>query len=161
MENINDVRGNDTILTIAKNDVKVCRSMLMIYKQTSDDLYIKESAVKLHQCIEKYLKHLIKTSGRRYPKSHDLEELIHICENECNFTINETIKKYAETITGWYLKLRYVSSYYIKGQILSECLPVMEEILSKTEERPLPKPVDSEVSTAIGSLGNSRSFHTS
>ncbi|MGL5675282.1 MAG: HEPN domain-containing protein [Cellulosilyticaceae bacterium] len=117
---------------LAEADYKFAKMNFEYLKTTSDDMFVNMIAYHIQQAVEKLLKYLIEVKGKRYPKTHDITELIDACE-PLNITIPEEIINNDVLITKWCTQTRYNINFKASIRKIELLLPVVEEWL-KAEE---------------------------
>ena len=71
---------DDTLLDLAKSNLS---SAKLLYRFKDDDeIRLNTVGYLLQQAIELALKHHLETSGVEYPKTHDIDSLLALCEEE-------------------------------------------------------------------------------
>ena len=72
---------NDSLLNKAIRNFNIAK---MIYSdgEMADEMYLNNVGYNLEQAVELAIKHVMELSGCQYPKTHDIEQLIRIAEEE-------------------------------------------------------------------------------
>ena len=72
-------------------DLNSGRYLLKAFNEDKIDIDIEKIYFELQQSGEKLLKSLLSREGIKFPKSHDIEQIIELCE-ECNISLVDDIE---------------------------------------------------------------------
>ena len=100
--------ANDTLLDFAINNLKAERAISMAYP--NDDGMLNQRGYHLQQAIELTLKHILEPHGIKFPKTHDIDDLIDILPPIYEQRVKE-LKEYSRNITQLESKTRYLKGY--------------------------------------------------
>jgi len=81
----------DMFLYKAIVDLNSGRYLLKAFNEDKIDIDIEKIYFELQQSGEKLLKSLLSREGIKFPKSHDIEQIIELCE-ECNISLVDDIE---------------------------------------------------------------------
>lgn len=119
---------------LAEADYKFAKMNFEYLKATSDDMFVNMIAYHIQQAVEKLIKYLIERKGKRYPKTHDITELIDTCE-EISIVIPQEIIENDVLITKWCTQTRYNINFKASVRKIEMLLPIIEKWL--IQEQPL------------------------
>lgn len=88
------------------------------------------------QAAEKYLKAFLSFHGKQIPRTHDLEEILPICQK-----IDHTLvpmKMNPEELTSYAVEMRYDAEFWPDKKVVEDALAQVEEIEKAIRKR-LPK----------------------
>lgn len=127
------------LYSLAEADYKFAKMNFEYLKTTSDEMFVNMIAYHIQQAVEKLLKYLIECKGKRYPKTHDITELIDVCES-IDIDIPQEIIDHDVLISKWCTQTRYNINFKASTRKIEILLPVVEAWL----ETQRPKQVEVE-----------------
>ena len=120
--------NDDTLLDLAKSNLA---SAKLLYRYKDDDeIRINTIGYLLQQTIELALKHHLETNGIDYPRTHDIDSLLVLCEPG----IFAELEPWAESITSMESKTRYIKNYRLALRKVDQIMKLADHLLSKIEE---------------------------
>ena len=119
-----------TLLDIAKVNLKAANSLLE--HKTDDELYLNMAAYHLQQTTELAIKHVLETNGIKYPKTHDISELLELVPEEIDYF--ESITDLADTITMMESKTRYLKNYLCSEKKVMKVLGYITEVIKNIDD---------------------------
>ncbi|MBQ1511483.1 MAG: HEPN domain-containing protein [Selenomonadaceae bacterium] len=118
---------DDTLLDLAKSNLS---SAKLLYRFKDDDeIRLNTVGYLLQQAIELALKHHLETSGIEYPKTHDIDSLLALC-NEDEFP---EIVPWAESITTMESKTRYIKNYRLTLRKVDQIMQLADQLMVQIE----------------------------
>ncbi|MBQ7479749.1 MAG: HEPN domain-containing protein [Selenomonadaceae bacterium] len=118
---------DDTLLDLAKSNLS---SAKLLYRFKEDDeIRLNTVGYLLQQAIELALKHHLETSGIEYPKTHDIDSLLALC-NEDEFP---EIVPWAESITTMESKTRYIKNYRLTLRKVDQIMQLADKLMVQIE----------------------------
>lgn len=109
-------------------------NILRKYAET-DESQLNIIAYHLQQSVEFAIKYLLEMNGVIYPKTHDIDQLILIAnENNVNLQLPESLIDKAEMLTLWEQKSRYVLGYKIDLKKIDGIIPKIDAYLKKLSD---------------------------
>ena len=92
-------------------------------------------AYHLQQSVEFAIKYLLEMDGVIYPKTHDIDQLIMIAnENNVDLQLSDSLTDKAEMLTLWEQKSRYVLGYKIDLKKIDNIIPKIDSYLNKLSD---------------------------
>ena len=120
---------DDTLLDLAKSNLS---SAKLLYRYKDDDeIRLNTVGYLLQQAVELALKHHLEVSGIDYPKTHDIDSLLALCEPD-EF---QEIEPWAEAITAMESKTRYIKNYRLALRKVDQIMKLAEEVIVKIEKK--------------------------
>jgi len=107
---------NNTLLKMAMKNLKVKQAIELTYPD--DDGLLNLIGYHLQQTIELALKHVLETHGIKYPKTHDILDLIVILPEEYR-ECTEAIKLRSREISHLEADTRYNKSYMASKELIN------------------------------------------
>lgn len=96
-----------------------------------DEEQLNMAGYHLQQALELTLKYLLEQYGVEYPKTHDIDQLIRLGnENGAELHLTEYVEDHAEMFSQWEVKSRYVIGYAIEAKKVSRALDEVDEYLA-------------------------------
>jgi len=96
-----------------------------------DDNQVNIIGYLLQQSVELLIKYLLEQSGVEYPKSHDIEQLIRLAEeNSVDLNLTEYISEHSEMFSQWEAKSRYVLGYLIELKKIDRAIEEVERYIA-------------------------------
>ena len=118
---------DDTLLDLVKSNLS---SAKLLYRFKDDDeIRLNTVGYLLQQAIELALKHHLETSGIEYPKTHDIDSLLALC-NEDEFP---EIVPWAESITTMESKTRYIKNYRLTLRKVDQIMQLADQLMVQIE----------------------------
>lgn len=105
---------------------------LLLENASDDDEQLNFAGYHLQQAVELAIKYLLEQNGVEYPKTHDIDQLIRIAnENGVDLHMSEYVEDHAEMFSAWEAKARYVLGYSIEAKKLVRALSEVDDYLTK------------------------------
>lgn len=123
----------ETLLDIAQRNLRVAHTIFQV-DYPSDDAFLNFVGYHLQQSIELALKHVLETHGIKYPKTHDIDDLIALLPDECQSLVNE-ISDNTAMITKLESVTRYTKGYRTKLQAVNTVYQQAEHLITKIQQR--------------------------
>ena len=137
---------NETLLDKAKANLYTSSLLL---KTTTDEAVICIAAYHNQQAVELSIKHVLESSGIRYPKTHSIEDLLDLVpEQYCK--IKDIVGDLAYLLTTWESKTRYIKGYKTELNRVIRLNTVASDLLVYIESLPLV--IDSSQSSSVEPL---------
>lgn len=118
-----------TLLDIAKANLKAANCVLT--QKTDDELFINIAAYHLQQTTELTIKHVLEINGVKYPKTHDISDLLDLVPEGINYF--ENISDLADTITMMESKTRYLKNYLSSEKKVMKVLDCITEVIKNID----------------------------
>lgn len=118
---------SETLLDIAKRDLRQAKQLFAM--RTDDEGDLNLVGYILQQSVEKALKHRLETTGRNFPGTHDIMELLDLTEED-EFP---ELLDIAGTITSMESKTRYIKNYRLSLRIVKRVMEVAENLITKID----------------------------
>ena len=96
--------------------------------KTDDEFFLNLSGYLLQQSTELSIKHLLEVAGIRYPKTHDIMSLINLVPDNKLYLV-DGIKLYADVLTTWESKSRYIKNYFLEVDSINTIYPLVKSLL--------------------------------
>lgn len=120
--------SDDTLLDLAKSNLS---SAKLLYRYKDDDeIRLNTVGYLLQQTIELALKHHLETSGIEYPKTHDIDSLLALCDED-EFP---EIEPWAESITAMESKTRYIKNYRLALRKVDQIMQLADKLIDQIEK---------------------------
>lgn len=98
------------------------------------DISIEDLCFDLQQCVEKSLKAILVKKGIRFPKTHNIAELLVIIRKSASMNIPEKIKESA-SLTDYAVNTRYPTDYSpVTKEEYEEALEIAENVYYWAEQ---------------------------
>ncbi|MGL4737237.1 MAG: HEPN domain-containing protein [Cellulosilyticaceae bacterium] len=110
-----------SLKNLAEGNLKSAQALYTVFKQTSDESYLHDVCYLCQQAVEKMLKYLLEQQGIAYPRTHDIEVLCELCENN-HIQIPETINDRALQISKWATEPRYGANFVASKRALDQVM---------------------------------------
>lgn len=122
---------DETYLDIAERELLAARILLRY--RTDDEALINIVAYHLQQAVEHALKHRLECSGINYPKTHDIELLLNMQDQD----FFPDIYPWAGSITLMESQTRYIKNYRASLRTVDAVMNLCERLIEhiKSEER--------------------------
>jgi len=92
-----------------------------------DEQFLNYIAYHLQQAVEIWVKSDLEDNGVNYPKTHDIEQLIIIGnQNNVKFNLNDYIIEHSEMFTNWEAETRYVANYKVQANKIDRAIVEIE-----------------------------------
>lgn len=96
----------------------------------TDESQLNIIAYHLQQSVEFAAKYILETNGVIYPKTHDIDQLVQLAEeNNVNLQMQNNLIDKAEMLTLWEQKSRYVLGYKIDLKKIDAIIPKIDTYL--------------------------------
>jgi len=97
---------------------------------SGDELELNFIGYSLQQAVELAIKHIMEVNGVRYEKTHQIEDLIDMCERR-NVPIqySEEFYNFAPAISKWESKTRYIKNYVLARKQVERGIQLISEFL--------------------------------
>ena len=118
--------GN-TLLKMAIKNLKVKEAIELIYPH--DDGFVNLMGYHLQQTIELALKHILETHGVKYPKTHEILDLIVLLPEKYQ-SCTEKIKLRSREISHLEADTRYNKSYHASKELVNEVSDLAAELIN-------------------------------
>lgn len=113
---------------LAYHNLDVAKSALRDYQY--DELFVREVAYNLQQCVEKTLKAFLECVGVTVPQTHKISKLIRMStDNGSSVIITDWLQEHCERLEAWEADSRYDIDFYVEIQIVEEALQEIEKFL--------------------------------
>lgn len=135
---------NNTLLKMAIKNLKVKEAIEITYPD--DDGFTNLMGYHLQQAIELALKHVLETHGIKYPKTHEILDLIVILpENYKDCT--EAIKMRSREISHLEANTRYNKNYRASKELINDVSDLANKLIVniKTIEKKETKQIEQQV----------------
>ena len=120
----------ETLRDIAARNLSAAETILRNYP--NDDGMLNIVGYHLQQCIELALKHVLETHAVKYPKTHDIDDLLDLLPEDCRHLFNDVAKN-SRVISQLESRTRYIKGYRIKLETVSNVLEIARQIMRKIE----------------------------
>lgn len=123
--------------TLYDKAVTNLNSALILRKYAEkDESQLNIIAYHLQQSLESAIKYLLEMDGVRYPKTHDVDQLIQIAEeNNVDLKMPARLADKAEMLTLWEQKSRYVLNYKVDLKKIDSVIPKLDKYLKSFMHR--------------------------
>lgn len=122
--------ADETLLEKAIQNYHVAR--MIFAAMGNDDVYLNYVGYHLQQAVELSLKYQLEMSGILYPKTHDVDQLIRIGnENRADLITSEYIDDHAEMFSQWEAKTRYILNYRLEYKKVERATKEVGEYLQE------------------------------
>ncbi|MCI7331657.1 MAG: HEPN domain-containing protein [Selenomonadaceae bacterium] len=113
----------ETLRDIAERNLQAAETILRNYP--NDDGMLNIVGYHLQQCIELALKHVLETHAVKYPRTHDIDDLLDLLPEACadDFT---SVAQYARIISQLESRTRYIKGYRVKLETIKDVLVVAQ-----------------------------------
>lgn len=118
-----------TLLDIAKVNLKTANCVLE--KKTDDELMLNVAAYHLQQATELAIKHILETNSIKYPKTHDISDLLDLVPDDVNYF--DDIYDLADTITVMESKTRYLKNYLSSEKKVMKVLDSVTKVIKNID----------------------------
>ena len=119
--------SDDTLLDMAKSNLA---SAQLLYRYKDDDeIRINTIGYLLEQAVELALKHHLELSGIDYPRTHDIDSLLTLCEAG----LFSEIEPWAGTITAMESKTRYIKNYRLSLRKVEQIMTIAADLIKQIE----------------------------
>lgn len=124
------ISSNETLLDIAKQHLKVAKAIEMSYP--NDDGMINHIGYHIQQSIELSLKHILEIHNIKYPKTHEISDLIALvpaCYQGCLSEIDQNSRE----ITHLESDTRYLKSFYVSHELVKTATKLAYKLIEDVE----------------------------
>lgn len=118
-----------TLLDIAKVNLKTANCVLE--KKTDDELMLNVAAYHLQQATELAIKHVLEINSIKYPKTHDISDLLDLVPDDVNYF--DDIYDLADTITVMESKTRYLKNYLSSEKKVMKVLDSVTKVIKNID----------------------------
>lgn len=112
-----------TTLLLAKQDIEAANKLL--------DSNPKQAAYFIQQAFEKTIKFLLQIKHVKYPRTHDISELLSLQEEVTTYRFSAVLRSLCKVITNWEAKTRYENSITIGVSTVKLCMNILTKEHSK------------------------------
>lgn len=117
-----------TLLDKAEQNLNIAK--LLMESFAMDEAYLNYAGYHLQQAVEFTLKHCISTAGAGYPRSHDIDNLMHTVRNNNVFLLHsDFIDDHGERFTLWELNTRCILDYRITQSKLEHSMKEVSDFV--------------------------------
>ena len=96
--------------------------------RTDDEFFLNLTGYLLQQATELALKHVLEINGIKYPRTHNIDELLGLLPVSLGYRLDNLFMM-AGTITNWESKSRYIKNYFLEERQIKLGFRVVEEFL--------------------------------
>ena len=96
--------------------------------RTDDDFFLNLTGYLLQQATELALKHVLEINGIKYPRTHNIDELLGLLPVSLGYRLDNLFMM-SGTITNWESKSRYIKNYFLEERQIKLGFSVVEEFL--------------------------------
>ena len=123
---------NDSLLHRA---ITSCNAAQLLREHLDiDELFLNQIAYNIQQAYEMTIKYVLELNGVAYPKTHDLDQLIRIAnENKVDLLLNEYLDEHSEMISQWEAKSRYVMGYLVECRKIDRAMEDLRDYLCRVK----------------------------
>ena len=121
---------NETLLDRAISNFRAAK--LNFDHRNEDEFYLNLTGYLLQQATELALKHLLETHGVKYPRTHDIGELLGLVQDNL-LDAEDNLLMMSGTITNWESKTRYIKNYFLEERQLRIGFVVVENLLKNVQ----------------------------
>lgn len=120
----------ETLRDIAARNLSAAETILRNYP--NDDGMLNIVGYHLQQCVELALKHTLETHAVKYPKTHDIDDLLDLLPEDCTEMFEEAAQN-ARTISQLESRTRYIKGYRVKLETVAKILEIARTIMREIE----------------------------
>lgn len=120
----------ETLLDRAISNLRAAK--LNFDHRNEDEFYLNLTGYLLQQATELTLKHLLETHGVKYPRTHDIGELLGLVPDNL-LDAEDNLLMMSGTITNWESKTRYIKNYFLEERQLRIGFVVVENLLKNVQ----------------------------
>lgn len=103
---------------------------ILLAHMGDDEEQLNIIAYHLQQTLELLIKDILESNGIEYPKTHDVEQLIAIAnENNVDLKLNEYLKDHSEMFSQWESKSRYILGYLVEKKKIEQAVDALTEYI--------------------------------
>lgn len=123
--------------TLFDKSVANLRTAQILFEHAVDDEeQVNAIGYHLQQAMELAIKYLLEQDGVEYPKTHDIDQLVRIAnENDVDLQLSEYLEDHSEMLSQWEAKTRYVIGYGIERKKAERALREIDAYLQETAKR--------------------------
>ncbi|MEA1975175.1 MAG: HEPN domain-containing protein [Bacillota bacterium] len=122
--------GDKGLLEIAKRDLIMIRSVMVDF--SGDDILLNLVAYHCQQAIEKICKYSISLKGKRYLRTHRVQDLLELMD-EFEISYPKDLEMLAPSISVWATEARYNSNKCANLKIVKKVIKIIEEWIVEIE----------------------------
>ena len=128
--------NHDSLLNRA---ITCCNAAMVLKNNLSvDDLFVNQIAYLIQQSYELTIKYLLENNGVEYPKTHDIDQLIRLAnEQGVELYISDYLDEHSEMISQWESKSRYVLGYLVEYRKAARALEDLRAYIQRVKEKSL------------------------
>ncbi|MCD7746462.1 MAG: HEPN domain-containing protein [Lachnospiraceae bacterium] len=117
--------------TLLDKAIKNYNVAVMVYNSMDgDEGYLNYIGYHLQQSVELGMKYFLEKNGVVYPKTHDIDQLIRIAdENDVDLLATEYIREHSEMLSLWEARTRYVLNYQLEFSKVERAMNGVDEYL--------------------------------
>lgn len=119
----------ETLRDIAARNLSAAETILQNYP--NDDGMLNIVGYHLQQCVELALKHVLETHAVKYPKTHDIDDLLELLPGDCTAAF-EQVAQNARIISQLESRTRYIKGYRIKLETIAKVLEIARHLMERT-----------------------------
>lgn len=127
----NDAVEKETLLDIAERNFKAGVNNWRTF--ANDDAMLNIVGYHFQQTVELALKHVLETHAVKYPRTHDIGDLLELIPPQYPNIFGD-IEKYANKITALEAKTRYIKGYRTKVELIQVIYEITEKLLQDIED---------------------------
>ncbi len=118
-----------TLFRMAMNNYKAASTLYE--RRLGDELELNLVGYHLQQSVELCLKHVLEVGGFKYPKTHNIGDLLILIEesDSCVLRCSNYILDHEERFTEWKFQTCYVKSYSVEDRKIAQALPEAKKFL--------------------------------
>ena len=116
----------ETLRDIAARNLSAAETILRNYP--NDDGMLNIVGYHLQQCVELALKHTLETHAVKYPKPHDIDDLLDLLPEDYREIFEEAAQN-ARTISQLESRTRYIKGYRVKLETIVKVLEIARKIM--------------------------------
>lgn len=120
--------SHETLLDISNRQYRTAKFLYQIYP--SDDGVINDVAYHLQQCVELCIKHILESYNIKYPKSHNIRDLLQYMPQKV-MPIFKDILIMSDDITALEADTRYLKGYRANLNIVQKVFIVSQDMLKQ------------------------------
>jgi HEPN domain-containing protein len=114
----------------AENDFKIGKDELNTEEPATDMI-----CFHMEQCVEKYLKAYLVLKGQSFRKTHDISELIELCE-KVDKIFEQLYQLKADKLTRYAIDVRYPEEFYIPTlKEARECVEIATKVKNFVKQK--------------------------
>lgn len=100
--------------------------------RSDDEFFLNLTGYLLQQSVELALKHVLETWGIKYPRTHNIDELLSLVPSKLRLD-TDSLLMMSGTITNWESKTRYIKNYFLEEKQLRIGFSVIGKFLHEVK----------------------------